>query len=205
MGPRFWAGALLGAAVVSASVARTAGGLGHLGRQACGWWPRSSPVRWAVPGVGCCRAPSAPGRRLRRVHHERPDRHGDEERQGEHQPRRSSATSWAAFAYLTVVSMFLGFSAWYRGLVVGPMARVGHVQLVQPLLSLTWAALLPGERLDPPSASRRSPSSAAPGSPCARSGAQHGDSRSEQTGPAQQTPDLGAVDAAHDPLAQGSR
>ncbi len=54
---------------------------------------------------------------------------------------------WAAFAYLGVVSMFLGFFAWYRGLAAGPMARVSQVQLVQPVLSIGWAALLLGERL----------------------------------------------------------
>jgi drug/metabolite transporter (DMT)-like permease len=54
---------------------------------------------------------------------------------------------WAAFGYLGVVSMFLGFFAWYRGLGIGPMARVSQVQLVQPVLSICWAGLLLGERL----------------------------------------------------------
>jgi drug/metabolite transporter (DMT)-like permease len=54
---------------------------------------------------------------------------------------------WAAFAYLGVVSMFLGFFAWYHGLAIGPMSQVSQVQLVQPVLSICWAALLLGERL----------------------------------------------------------
>jgi drug/metabolite transporter (DMT)-like permease len=54
---------------------------------------------------------------------------------------------WAAFGYLAVVSMFLGFFAWYRGLAIGPMARVSQMQLVQPVLSLGWAGLLLGEDL----------------------------------------------------------
>ena len=54
---------------------------------------------------------------------------------------------WAAFAYLGVVSMFLGFFAWYRGLAVGPMAQVSQVQLIQPVLSLIWAAVLLREQL----------------------------------------------------------
>lgn len=54
---------------------------------------------------------------------------------------------WLAFAYLAVVSMFLGFFAWYRGLAIGPMAQVSHVQLVQPVLSITWAALILHEQL----------------------------------------------------------
>lgn len=59
----------------------------------------------------------------------------------------ASATQWAAFAYLGVVSMFLGFFAWYRGLAIGPMAQVSQVQLVQPVLSILWAALLLHEHL----------------------------------------------------------
>ena len=54
---------------------------------------------------------------------------------------------WAAFAYLGIVSMFLGFFAWYRGLAVGPIAQVSQVQLVQPVLTICWAGLLLGEEL----------------------------------------------------------
>lgn len=63
------------------------------------------------------------------------------------EPPHADAHEWAAFAYLAVVSMFLGFFAWYRGLAIGPMAQVSQVQLVQPVLSLAWAALLLGEQL----------------------------------------------------------
>src|SRR3954462_3827075 len=58
-----------------------------------------------------------------------------------------SPAQWAAFAYLGVVSMFLGFFAWYHGLAIGPMAQVSQVQLVQPVLSIGWAGLLLGEQL----------------------------------------------------------
>ncbi len=64
-----------------------------------------------------------------------------------HAPPAATATQWAAFAYLGAVSMFLGFFAWYRGLAVGPMAQVSQVQLVQPVLTIGWAALLLGEPL----------------------------------------------------------
>lgn len=63
------------------------------------------------------------------------------------EPPTASPQQWAAFAYLAVVSMYLGFFAWYRGLAIGPMAQVSQVQLVQPVLSLAWAALLLGEHL----------------------------------------------------------
>ncbi|GAA1853769.1 DMT family transporter [Microbacterium koreense] len=59
----------------------------------------------------------------------------------------ASAEAWWAFAYLGVVSMFLGFFAWYRGLAIGPMSSVSQTQLVQPVLTLCWAALLLGEHL----------------------------------------------------------
>lgn len=63
------------------------------------------------------------------------------------QPPAGSPTEWAAFAYLAVVSMFLGFFAWYRGLAIGPMTQVSQVQLVQPVLTILWAFLLLHEDL----------------------------------------------------------
>ncbi|MDQ3694478.1 MAG: DMT family transporter [Chloroflexota bacterium] len=53
--------------------------------------------------------------------------------------------AWLGFAYVSVVSMFLGFFAWYKGLAAGGVARVGQLQLAQPVLTLGWAALLLGE------------------------------------------------------------
>lgn len=63
------------------------------------------------------------------------------------QPPSGTPVQWASLAYLGVVSMFLGFFAWYRGLAIGPMAKVSQIQLVQPVLSICWAALLLGENL----------------------------------------------------------
>jgi drug/metabolite transporter (DMT)-like permease len=68
------------------------------------------------------------------------------------EPPSATPVEWAAFAYLAVVSMYLGFFAWYRGLAIGPMARVSQVQLVQPVLTIMWAALLLGEELTWPTA-----------------------------------------------------
>jgi drug/metabolite transporter (DMT)-like permease len=53
--------------------------------------------------------------------------------------------AWLGFGYVTVVSMFLGFFAWYRGLALGGISSVSQLQLAQPLLSVGWAALLLGE------------------------------------------------------------
>ena len=59
----------------------------------------------------------------------------------------AGALAWVCFAYVSVVSMLLGFFAWYRGLAEGGVARVGQVQLSQPVLTLVWSALLLGERI----------------------------------------------------------
>lgn len=57
--------------------------------------------------------------------------------------------AWAAFAYLALVSMWLGFFAWYRGLAWGGALRVSQVQLIQPFVSMLAAVPLLGEALQP--------------------------------------------------------
>ncbi|MFC0108859.1 DMT family transporter [Kibdelosporangium aridum] len=58
---------------------------------------------------------------------------------------RANGTTWFGFAYVTVISMFLGFFAWYAGLARGGVAKVGQVQLAQPVLTLIWSAFLLAE------------------------------------------------------------
>ena len=58
------------------------------------------------------------------------------------------ASAWAGFAYVSIVSMWIGFFAWYRALALGGTVRVSQVQLVQPFLSLLFAQPLLGEALD---------------------------------------------------------
>lgn len=60
--------------------------------------------------------------------------------------------AWAGFGYVALVSMWLGFFAWYRALATGGVVRVSQVQLVQPFLSLLAAVPLLGERLEPATA-----------------------------------------------------
>jgi drug/metabolite transporter (DMT)-like permease len=60
----------------------------------------------------------------------------------------ASSDAWLGFAYVTAVSAFLGFFAWYAGLARGGVAKIGQVQLVQPLLTLAWSAALLGEHVD---------------------------------------------------------
>jgi drug/metabolite transporter (DMT)-like permease len=60
---------------------------------------------------------------------------------------QAGADAWLGFAYVSLFSMFLGFFAWYRGLALGGIARIGQIQLAQPVLTLVWAALLLGEQV----------------------------------------------------------
>jgi drug/metabolite transporter (DMT)-like permease len=59
----------------------------------------------------------------------------------------ASRDAWIGFAYVTLFSQFLGFFAWYKGLALGGVARVGQMQLLQPFLTLLAAAALLGEPL----------------------------------------------------------
>jgi drug/metabolite transporter (DMT)-like permease len=59
----------------------------------------------------------------------------------------ASAKAIGAFGYVSLVSQFLGLYVWYVGLAQGGVARVGQIQLAQPLLTLLWSGLLLGERV----------------------------------------------------------
>lgn len=54
----------------------------------------------------------------------------------------ADGTAWFGFGYVTTISMFLGFFAWYAGLAAGGVAKVSQVQLAQPVLTLIWSSLL---------------------------------------------------------------
>jgi drug/metabolite transporter (DMT)-like permease len=57
-------------------------------------------------------------------------------------------TSLLGFAYVSVVSMYLAFFAWYKGLSMGGIARVGQLQLLQPFLTLAGAAIILEESIE---------------------------------------------------------
>jgi drug/metabolite transporter (DMT)-like permease len=59
----------------------------------------------------------------------------------------ATGAAWLGFAYVSVFSMWLGFFAWYRGLVLGGVVRVSQVQLLQPFLALLFAVPVLGEPL----------------------------------------------------------
>jgi drug/metabolite transporter (DMT)-like permease len=58
-----------------------------------------------------------------------------------------SFNAWLGFFYLGVFSMFIGFFAWYQGLVWGGIAKVSQIQLLQPFLTILASACLLHEAL----------------------------------------------------------
>lgn len=59
-----------------------------------------------------------------------------------------STGAWMGFLYLSVMSMWVGFFFWYRGLALGGTVRVSQAQLVQPILGMALSVPLLGEVLD---------------------------------------------------------
>lgn len=60
-----------------------------------------------------------------------------------------SVKAWSAFVYLGLMSQWIGFFFWYRGLLMGGIAKVSQVQLVQLFLTLGFSAWLLGEAIEP--------------------------------------------------------
>jgi drug/metabolite transporter (DMT)-like permease len=117
-----WADLLLFGAVLAAAIGYAEGGL--LARELGSW----QTVSWAlVVAAPAMTAVSLAGLLAR--------------------PAAGTLGGWVAFGYLAAVSMYLAFFAWYRGLAIGPMATVSQVQLVQPVLTISWAAVLLHEKL----------------------------------------------------------
>jgi drug/metabolite transporter (DMT)-like permease len=58
-----------------------------------------------------------------------------------------SLRSWGAFIYLALFSMYIGFFFWYEGLLIGGVARVSQVQLLQPFCTMIAASLMLGDEL----------------------------------------------------------
>lgn len=61
----------------------------------------------------------------------------------------ASPAAWLGFGYVSVVSQFFAFFAWYQGLAIGGVARVSQIQLLQPFLTILASALLLGEAIAP--------------------------------------------------------
>ncbi|MBB5276114.1 drug/metabolite transporter (DMT)-like permease [Rhizobium rosettiformans] len=61
-----------------------------------------------------------------------------------------SSSGWFALAYVSLLSMMIGFIFWYRGLALGGIASVGQLQLLQPFLGFVLAAGLLHEKVSLP-------------------------------------------------------
>lgn len=113
------------AAVVLGALGYAEGGA--LARELGGWqvisWALvlAVPVTFPVAGIGLALAP----------------------------PHAPTAGAWLGLAYVSVISMFAGFFAWYRGLAVGGVARIAQLQLAQPVMTVAWSVLLLGEQVTP--------------------------------------------------------
>ena len=59
----------------------------------------------------------------------------------------ASPYAWLGFGYVSIISIFLAFFAWYRGLAMGGIARVSQVQLLQPFLSILFSAFFLREKI----------------------------------------------------------
>jgi drug/metabolite transporter (DMT)-like permease len=66
-----------------------------------------------------------------------------------HHPGPVALKTWLAFGYVSLFSQFIGFFAWYAGLAMGGIARVGQVQLLQIFFTMAFAALFFGESVAP--------------------------------------------------------
>lgn len=58
------------------------------------------------------------------------------------------ASAWFGFLYTGIFSMFLGFFAWYKGLAMSGIGKVGQIQLIQPFLTFLFSAWILSEKID---------------------------------------------------------
>lgn len=59
----------------------------------------------------------------------------------------ASPTAWLGFGYVSIISQFLAFFAWYQGMSLAGVTRVNQLQLLQPFLTIFASALLLGEQI----------------------------------------------------------
>jgi drug/metabolite transporter (DMT)-like permease len=60
----------------------------------------------------------------------------------------ATVDAWAALLYLTVISQFIGFFFYYKGLALGGVAKMSQVQLLLPFLAIFAAHWVLGEEID---------------------------------------------------------
>ncbi|TCN25161.1 DMT family transporter [Mesobacillus foraminis] len=60
---------------------------------------------------------------------------------------KAPVEAWISLLYLAVVSQFLAYVAWYGGMSLGGIARVGQIQYLQPFLMIGFSVLFLGESI----------------------------------------------------------
>ncbi|MDP4170452.1 MAG: DMT family transporter [Bacillota bacterium] len=55
--------------------------------------------------------------------------------------------AWISLIYLSVVSQFLAYVAWYSGMAIGGIARVSQIQYLQPFLMILFATVFLNESI----------------------------------------------------------
>ncbi len=55
--------------------------------------------------------------------------------------------AWLSFFYLSIISQWIAFIMWYKGLALGGVVRVSQVQLVQPFFTLIVSAVMLDESI----------------------------------------------------------
>jgi drug/metabolite transporter (DMT)-like permease len=63
-------------------------------------------------------------------------------------PPVESSSAWFGLAYQVLVSQFIGFALYYRGLARGGVARMSQIQQFQSVLAVLAAGLILGEQID---------------------------------------------------------
>ncbi|MDJ0745942.1 MAG: DMT family transporter [Xenococcaceae cyanobacterium MO_167.B27] len=54
----------------------------------------------------------------------------------------NSLTAWLGLFYLGIISMLLGFFAWYKALKIGGIAKISQLQLLQPFITVVVSYFL---------------------------------------------------------------
>jgi drug/metabolite transporter (DMT)-like permease len=59
----------------------------------------------------------------------------------------ASPAAWLSFGYVSIISQFIAFFAWYQGMALAGVARVSQMQLLQAFLTIVFSAWLLGEQI----------------------------------------------------------
>jgi drug/metabolite transporter (DMT)-like permease len=64
-------------------------------------------------------------------------------------PHDVSPAAWGGFAWVSLISMFLGAMAWYRGMQLGGTARISQLLVLQPLVTIGISHVIVREAVRP--------------------------------------------------------